>query len=647
MTASSSQDGSGRHGRQPLRRTTRAEAAQGRRERRGWRTRKLVMIVAGLPVVVVALAGYAMASPGGRHHQPPPVCASASPTGGQTGTSTSASAGSSAGGAMGGSSPSSTSVPSSASASSTASGSAGGTPTGTASMSNGMPMSNAQWKTRPGRPTKSASGTASGTTSGSATPTSSTTCVSPSATATASTSATATATTTATATASAPAATPNPNCTLVVPADPLSAEGLATPYQFVATDAAMGPCNEANVNQSAFVQASIYDPATGALSVYDPLVVDQGTMPAAQPVVPTLPSDAVVGIWFGFNATNLSLQDSGGSLAAGACVNGLGNSLFTQFAYCNAPAFFTAVNQGIAAGKVKVPAPGMAVDGQPCLTTRDFALIDQDQSDNVTTQYLATADGRTAQDDSANSTALAGAVTLANPSDNALLDDFVDPALHCTPWTEPNLGNGGAPATSLGLDEIQANAFPANPVALVPLNDPMTLVDGAFSQDKTNLYRAGVDQQALPAGTTPQAYCTDMDNIQGTRLQQDVNLLIGQTTPSAAAASNLFTFVAMRLQQSFGNLNCQNFGLTNPVSSLATNGAGVVVAAVFAHRVAPVTPGAGNPAEACASMTDPNAQTACALAAANATTQAGAPTPTTTATPRPSGDMHHNSGHHW
>jgi hypothetical protein len=438
-----------------------------------------------------------------------------------------------------------------------------------------------------------------------------------------------------------------------VPANPLSAAGLATPYQFVATNAAMGPCHEANVNQSAFVQASIYDPATGALSVYDPLVVDQGTTPAAPPVVPTLPAGAVVGIWFGFNATNLSLQDTGGSLAAGMCVNGLGNSLFSQFAYCDAPAFFTAVNQGIAAGKVTVPAPGTAADGQPCLTTRDFALIDQDQSDNVTTAYLATADGRIAQNSSANTAALAGATTLANPSDNALLDNFVDPALHCTPWTAPNLGNGGTPATSLGLDEIQANAFSPNPVALVPQNDPMTLVNGAFSQDKTNLYRAGVDQPQLPAGTTPQTYCGDMDSIQSVRLQQDVNLLINQTTPSAAAANSLFTFLAMRLQQSFGNLNCQNFGLTTPVTTLGTDGNGIVVSVVFAQATNAVTAGAGNPAEKCVTMADAAAQMNCALAAVGmptgtaTATASPSPMPVATKTPRPRGDMRHHSGHHW
>src|SRR4030081_943195 len=56
------------------------------------------------------------------------------------------------------------------------------------------------------------------------------------------------------------AATPNPNCSLRVPNNPLSAKGLATPYQLFAPDAAAnGACMETNVNQSAFVQAAIFD----------------------------------------------------------------------------------------------------------------------------------------------------------------------------------------------------------------------------------------------------------------------------------------------------------------------------------------------------------------------------------------------------
>jgi hypothetical protein len=304
--------------------------------------------------------------------------------------------------------------------------------------------------------------------------------------------------------------TPNPNCTLTVPADPLTARGLATPYLLSATNRAAGPCHEANPAQSAFVQATIYDPATGALSVYDPLVIDAGRRPAVAPLVPVLPADAVVGIWFGYNGNSLTLR------APNRCVNGLGGSLFTQFAYCHAVPFFEAVNAGIAAHKLTVPTLGRANDGEPCPTTRDFSVVDQDQSDNVTTKYLVTSHGNVAQDTPANAARLHGATVLANPSDNALVDEFVDPALGCTPWTVRDLDGGGT-ATSLALDEIQANADQAAPAALVPLNDPMTLVGGAYSAGKTNLYRAGVDQPQLPAGQGPKTYCREMDSIQKAR----------------------------------------------------------------------------------------------------------------------------------
>ena len=136
---------------------------------------------------------------------------------------------------------------------------------------------------------------------------------------------------------------PNANCTLIVPANPLTAQGLATPYQLTATNPNDGPCNEANADQSAFVQGVIYNPSTGAFSVYNPLVIDKGTRPAVTPTVPTLPAGAVVGIWFGFDANNLLLQGAQkNTLAQAHCVNGLGQSLFTQYAYCNAPAFFAA-----------------------------------------------------------------------------------------------------------------------------------------------------------------------------------------------------------------------------------------------------------------------------------------------------------------
>ena len=66
---------------------------------------------------------------------------------------------------------------------------------------------------------------------------------------------------------------------------------------------------------------------------------------------------------------------------------------------------------------------------------RDFAVVDQDQSDNVITTYLINGNGQTAQNTAANATAIAGATTLVNGSDDKLLAAFLDPANGCTPFT--------------------------------------------------------------------------------------------------------------------------------------------------------------------------------------------------------------------
>jgi hypothetical protein len=341
-------------------------------------------------------------------------------------------------------------------------------------------------------------------------------------------------------------AVPNPNCTLIVPKNPLSADGLATPYQLVATNKGNGPCNEANADQSAFVEATILDPATGALSVYRPLVVDKGTDPAAAPVVPALPAGAVVGIWFGFQGDMLKLRGAG--VDTGVCVNGLGDSLFGQFAYCNAPAFFAAAN----AANVTIPALGTAADGQPCPTVRDFSVVDQDQSDNVSTVYRVTADGKVAQNTAAN----AGIGTpLVNASDNGLLNRKIAPTLGCANFTAPDLTNGGAPVPSLALNELQAGQQAA-PVALIPLNDPMAKAGADQSLAKVNLYRAGVGQPlaATPADADGPTYCTNLKTVQPPRLAANQALFTGATSPDPAM--NLFDFLAARYAASLTELGC-------------------------------------------------------------------------------------------
>lgn len=377
------------------------------------------------------------------------------------------------------------------------------------------------------------------------------------------------------------AANVNGDCTLVVPANPLTAQGLATPYQLVATNPGNGPCNEANKTQAAFVQGAVIDPATGAISIYNPLVIDQGTQPAAQPVVPTLPQGGVVSIWFGFNGNNLTLQDSNGSLIAGKCVNGINGSVFGQFAYCNAQAFFQAANQAIQAGKLIPPPLGTGRDGTVCPTVRDFGVVDMDQSDNVTTTYLVTANGQTAQVNAANMAALQNAQLQVNASDNRLLSVALDGALGCTPWMAPDLADPGKNVPALPLDELQAAALQAKPIALLPNRDPMVLVNNQGNLNKLNAYRVGVDQPPVndPAQSSTRSYCTSLRMIGPTRMLMDAPFTIGRPSPDAAVANSLLTFLEQRFVMTYeaNGLNCkQLINMPDPIT-VQMDGNGITI----------------------------------------------------------------------
>ena len=343
-----------------------------------------------------------------------------------------------------------------------------------------------------------------------------------------------------------PAAAPNPNCTLVVPANPTSPTGLTTPYQLAASKPGAGACHEANDGQAAFVEAAIINPADGKVTTYRPLVIDAGDRPATAPVPVTVPAGAVVGVWFGFNGDTLTLGGPG----AASCVNGLPGSPFGQFAYCNAPAFFSAAHSAIAAKRLTIPALGTGKDGLPCPTTRDFSVVDQDQSDNLTTTYRIVG-GRMAQDTPTTGSGKA----LTNASDEGLLAAHIDPALGCSPVVVPDQTNGGKPAPSLAMNELSAATRQQAPVGLVPVSDPMVQAHGKTSVDKTNLYRAGVDQPALGAGDSALAYCQNIKSIGSARLDRDAAFFRPAASPDAGSP-NLLAFLTARLSASLQMLNC-------------------------------------------------------------------------------------------
>jgi hypothetical protein len=133
----------------------------------------------------------------------------------------------------------------------------------------------------------------------------------------------------------------------------------------------------------------------------------------------------------------------------------------------------------------------MANDGKVCPSVRDFGVVDMDQSDNVVTSYLVTANGQTAQMTAANMAALQTTQTQVNGSDNRLLAVAMDSALGCTPWMAPDLATPGHMLPALPLNELQAAVQQAPPVARVPANDPMVLTGNQPDINKLNAYRRG------------------------------------------------------------------------------------------------------------------------------------------------------------
>jgi hypothetical protein len=384
------------------------------------------------------------------------------------------------------------------------------------------------------------------------------------------------------------------NCTVSVPANPLSAQGLASPW--VLGDG----CTWANGGtEGVFVDATILAP-NGQIQVYNPLVINQGTTPAVAPTPPTIAAGSQVILSAGFNGNALALVGPG--VRQGNCIDAFGNSLINQTPQCNAASFYRMANAEIARGTLTVPAAGTGQDGQACQTTRDFGMIDQDQSDNAVASYLFDpATGQSAQAAAANQAAIANATVEANGSDNGLLDKFLDPALGCTPFTAPNPTNPAGASASQALNELSARQNQKGTIALLPVNNPQLLVGGNFSIGKTNAYRAETDQRPLAFNTNTSrnaaTYCQNMVNIATPRLKLDAAMETGTASPVPALGNNLANFLAARLSASFGNLNCQNFGLTNPVT-LTLDGNGVATGATFnttrqTAKVTGTTRGAG------------------------------------------------------
>src|SRR4249920_697772 len=153
------------------------------------------------------------------------------------------------------------------------------------------------------------------------------------------------------------------NCTVSVPANPLTAQGLASPW--VLGDG----CTWANGGtEGVFIDATILAP-NGQLQVYNPVVINQGTTPAVAPTATTIAAGSQVILSVGYNGNALALVGPGAR--QGNCIDAFGNSLIDQTPQCNAVSFYRMANAEIRRGTLKIPATGTGRDGQACQSTRD------------------------------------------------------------------------------------------------------------------------------------------------------------------------------------------------------------------------------------------------------------------------------------
>ena len=193
---------------------------------------------------------------------------------------------------------------------------------------------------------------------------------------------------------------------------------------------------------------------------------------------------------------------------------------------------------------------------------------------------------------------MGGGTVITNGSDDALLGHFVDPALGCKPFTVPDSTSPNANDSSQALNSLSALVRQQGTRALLPVNDPQLMVAGQFSIGKTNTFRMMTDEPLLSRFTNKNQnaalYCQDLVNLQPGRLQLDAAKEVGVTSPVPAVGNNLATFLGARLAASFTNLNCQNFGLTNP-ANVTVDGNGVATAVTYAAQQRANIPG-GTPA---------------------------------------------------
>ena len=174
-------------------------------------------------------------------------------------------------------------------------------------------------------------------------------------------------------------------CGILVPEDPLSINGLKKPYILKSLTNNNNDCCVTKTYKTVFVEVVILDIISNTFYVYNPPVINNNSQIKIKTELPSLPQQYIIGIWFGSNNVTFKLLDSNNSLHFGNCADGTHQSIFGNFAYCNAKNFFITVNNLINSNNIKIP-------NSNCITSRSFEFNYQYDISGISSSYIITKD---------------------------------------------------------------------------------------------------------------------------------------------------------------------------------------------------------------------------------------------------------------
>ena len=341
-------------------------------------------------------------------------------------------------------------------------------------------------------------------------------------------------------------------CGLIVPENPLSYQGLNTPYILKSFTGNAADCSVLDQRTTVFVEIVIFDISASTFYIYNPLVVNRLKQIKIYDEIPQLPDQNIVGIWFGSNGVTFKLIDSNNSLHFGDCIDGYNGSIFGNFAYCNARIFFTTISKY----RISIPNIGKTVNGFTCLTTRSFEFNEQYQISNVISSYIVLNSYKIVMKTIKNLSIFKPLFIIISKSNGYILNNYISIATGCTIFAGYDFTEQFIMKTSMILNEIYASLDVEQ--VFIPSTHPSVTIDGVPNLNKLNLYRIGLNQSTVSEidYNDSRLYCDGIYKKTPIFLYKHHDLLNNYITPDETLGNSLLNVMISRFLTSWNTYNC-------------------------------------------------------------------------------------------